>query len=73
MVSIDFQNRWRFINCGSSIDGKHVRIMQPPGTGAQFYNYKGFYSIVLMAVVNVITSLFTSMLGKIGEGQMEVL
>lgn len=26
--------------------------MQSPGTGVQFYNYKGFYSIVLMAVVN---------------------
>lgn len=47
-----FQNRWQFVNCGGSMDGKHIRILQPPGTGAQFYNYKGFYSIVLMAVVN---------------------
>ncbi|CAI6346434.1 unnamed protein product [Macrosiphum euphorbiae] len=51
-ISIGFQNRWQFVNCGGSIDGKHIRILQPPGTGAQFYNYKGFYSIVLMAVVN---------------------
>lgn len=51
-VAKGFLDRWQFINCGGSIDGKHIRIVQPPGTGAQFYNYKGFYSIILMAIVN---------------------
>jgi len=47
-----FCDRWQFVNCGGSMDGKHIRIFQPHGTGAQFYNYKGFYSVVLMAIVN---------------------
>lgn len=34
------------------MDGKHIRIVRPLIFGAQFYNYKGFYSIVLMAIVN---------------------
>jgi len=38
-------------NCGGCIDGKHISIVQPPNTGALYYNYKNFYSVVLMAVV----------------------
>lgn len=37
-------------NCGGALDGKHIRIS--PHSGAQYYNYKNFYSIVLMALVN---------------------
>lgn len=40
------------INCGGAIDGKHIRIQPPPNTGALYYNYKNFYSVVLMAIVN---------------------
>lgn len=51
-ISKGFQDRWHFINCGGALDGKHIRIVPPPHSGAQYYNYKNFYSIVLMALVN---------------------
>lgn len=51
-VAEEFSDRWQFINCGGALDGKHIRIARPPHSGAMYYNYKGFYSIVLMALVN---------------------
>ena len=31
------------------IDGKHVRMQAPPQSGSLFYNYKGFYSIIILS------------------------
>ena len=33
-----------------ALDGKHIAMDCPKGSGTQDYNYKGFYSLVLLAV-----------------------
>ena len=51
-ISKMFEDRWQLPNCIGAADGKHVRILHPKHSGSEFYNYKGYYSIVLMAVVD---------------------
>jgi len=51
-ISTGFEKQANFPHCIGAIDGKHIRIIKPTGTGSQHYNYKQFFSIVLLAVVD---------------------
>lgn len=49
-ISQTFEGKRKFPHILGAIDGKHCRIMKPSKSGLEFYNYKNFYSIVLLAV-----------------------
>ena len=51
-ISDDFSSRWNFHHCLGALDGKHIAIRCPKQGGSLYYNYKGFHSIILMAMVD---------------------
>lgn len=46
------ERRWQFPNCIAAADGKHIAIINPAEGGSEFFNYKNFFSIVLLAIVD---------------------
>ena len=42
--------RWNFPNGIAAIDGKHIAMKNPVQGASEFYNYKGFHSIILMGI-----------------------
>ena len=51
-ISKDFEEVWNFPHVLGAIDGKHIRIQCPNLSGTLFHNYKGCFSIALLAVCN---------------------
>lgn len=66
-IAEDFENIWQFKNCLGSIDGKHVAITCPPHSGSKFFNYKKYYSVVLLAVVDAHKRFIIIDVGSLGR------
>ena len=46
---------WQFTFSYAAIDGSHISIRCPPGgaeAAKEYYNFKNFYSVILVAIVN---------------------
>lgn len=51
-VVTGFKSKFGMIQCAGSIDGCHIPVMPPALNHTDYYNRKGWYSIVLQAVVD---------------------
>ncbi|KAM5138088.1 uncharacterized protein ACMZJ9_016663 isoform 2-T2 [Mantella aurantiaca] len=47
-----YWERWNFPNCVGAMDGKRIRIVMPPFSGSNDTDYKKYFSLVLLAVVD---------------------
>ncbi|XP_050066051.1 uncharacterized protein LOC126555601 [Aphis gossypii] len=69
-ISKVFFEKTNFPNCVGAVDGKHIRCRNPDNSGSLFFNYKKYFSLVLMAVVDAnlcFTSIDVGAYGKEGD------
>ena len=49
-IAHEFEQRWQFPHVIGCVDGKHIRIERPSKSGSMFFNYKGYFSLVLLGI-----------------------
>ena len=51
-IASDYKKTWNCPHVLGTLDGKHVRIVKPRKSGSFFYNYKDYFSVVLLAIAS---------------------
>ena len=67
---IDMESEWQFKFAFATIDGSHFPIKCPPGgpeAMKQYHNFKNFYSVVLLALVDAKYRFIWAALGAPGN------
>lgn len=49
------------------IDGKHVRVKKPNNTGTEYYNYKGYFSMIMQAIADEKCRFISVDVGALGR------
>ena len=62
-----FKHKFGFPQCAGVVDGTHVPIVSPVGFPADYYNCKGFYSILMQGTVNHLGQFFDVCIGWPGR------
>ena len=51
-IVANFETCWGFPQAAGAIDGTHIPIIRPRESASDYYNRKGYYSIIMQAVVD---------------------
>ena len=63
----EFENVWNFPHVFGCLDGKHICIVCPTDSGAMFFSYKKYFSVVLQGLVDENYKFITVDMGSFGK------
>ena len=66
-IANKFEDLWQFPNCIGALDGKHVEITCPPKSGSAYHNHIGYFSVVLLALVDAENRFIAVDIGDLGS------
>ena len=67
---VDMGSEWQFPQAFCAIDGSHIPIKCPPGgkeANKQYHNFKGFYSIIVLSLVDAKYRFLWNSVGATGN------
>jgi len=62
-----FENAWNFPHVVGCLDGKPIRVVCPTDSGAMFFNYKKYFSVVLQGLVDADCKFIIVDMGGFGK------
>uniref|UniRef100_A0A673H6V5 DDE Tnp4 domain-containing protein n=1 Tax=Sinocyclocheilus rhinocerous TaxID=307959 RepID=A0A673H6V5_9TELE len=51
-ILLGFMIHWGFPQCAGAIDGSHIPVIDPPESHTNYFNHKGWHSVILQAIVD---------------------
>ena len=51
-IAESFKLLWNFHHTLGALDGKHIRVKKPPQSGSSYHNYKKYFSLLMLALVD---------------------
>ena len=66
-VANDLEKLWDLPHCIGAIDGKHIGIDCPKNSASNYYNYKGIFSMILLAICDARYNCMMFDVGKYGS------
>ncbi|XP_038157305.1 protein ANTAGONIST OF LIKE HETEROCHROMATIN PROTEIN 1-like [Cyprinodon tularosa] len=68
-----FKHRWGFPQCGGAIDGSHIQIIAPEENHTDYFNRKGWHSVILQGVVDhrfCFTNIYAGWPGSVHDARV---